>query len=173
MLEATQGTSGEEITAHDYYWIIISVSRMSWIVSHNLKLGSFHWGKNMVVVANIFLVSSFLIPSCLLVRVYMKSWFSEQRKTSHISFQTFHFKAFHPETFPSLVSRPDWQKTQVPLLTPCWYSHFFSRSCLHPISIADRPSIHYSHWFFLQFSAFSISISNEAFRKWGAIREGW
>lgn len=173
MLEATQGISNKEITTHDYYRIIIYVSHMTWIVSHNLKLGSFHWGKNVIVVSNIFLVSSFLIPSCLLVRIYMKTQFSEQRKTTHISFHTFHFKAFHPETFPSLVSGPDWQKTQMRLLTPRWYHSFFSRSCTYPISIADMPSIYCSHWFLLQFSAFSIGISNEALRKWGAIRKGW
>lgn len=100
MLEATQGIGGKEITTHDDYWIIIYVSHMTWIVSHNLKLGSFHWGKNVIVVSNIFLVSSFLILSCLLVRIYTKSRFSEQRKTNPHLFPNISFQSISPRNIP-------------------------------------------------------------------------
>lgn len=53
MLEATRGIDSKEITTRDYFWIIIYVSHVTWVVSHNLKLGSFHWGEDVIAVSNI------------------------------------------------------------------------------------------------------------------------
>lgn len=166
VLEATQGLSGAKINARDYYWIIIYVSRVTWIAGHNLKLGSLRGGKNVILESNVFLVSSFLIASCLSARINMKTCFSDQRKITHISFQTFHFNAFHPETSPSLALRPETPGASLDSLPVPPFLLQVTRTGQLFFTIATCP--------LLSLTPLTVlGISTETFRKWGAIRTGW